>query len=588
MKKTLLAVLFSSLVWNPAWAESPVDFEDASLKAAIEDALWVSDPTPTDMLGLVTLTFVGDPDRGNQIASLSGLQYATNLQTLSLRWHLITDISPLSGLSNLQTLALEECPLSDISTLSGLKNLRSLSLHRDEVRDISPLTSLTSLRELDLRINPLNQEAYDTDIAQICANNPGIWIAYDSFGLRRVSIESAYGGHVTDPGEGVFFYQPNQKIWLIAKADPYFAFANWSGSCFTPANPAYLTVDADWRLRANFVSVLETIYVDQNAPAAPAPADPNMGSSGPNGTAERPFERIQRAINVAAKGTVIIVRPGVYRENIDLLGKSIQLTGIDPDGPGPEGYPVIEGYNKGPAVSFVRDESSNCRLTGFVIAASRGEPGAAIRCSHSNPTIANCLIVGNRSTGRNTAAVHCTDSNAVFVNCTIADNCAGEHGAGLVVVNSHVVLANSILSRNVPGQAVVDGGELSVTYCDIESGWLPPSGSGSAAPGNIDADPLFARRGSWVRASNPKEILPPGDSQAVWLGGDYHLKSQAGRWDAEGHTWVQDAVGSPCIDGGDPSSPVGAEPVPNGGIINMGAYGGTIEASKTYRKTTSP
>jgi hypothetical protein len=30
------------------------------------------------------------------------------------------------------------------------------------------------------------------------------------------------------------------------------------------------------------------------------------------------------------------------------------------------------------------------------------------------------------------------------------------------------------------------------------------------------------------------------------------------------------------------SSPIGYEPFPNGGIINMGAYGGTPEASKSY------
>jgi len=29
-------------------------------------------------------------------------------------------------------------------------------------------------------------------------------------------------------------------------------------------------------------------------------------------------------------------------------------------------------------------------------------------------------------------------------------------------------------------------------------------------------------------------------------------------------------------------SPVGHEPFPNGGIINMGAFGGTDEASKSY------
>ncbi len=43
-----------------------------------------------------------------------------------------------------------------------------------------------------------------------------------------------------------------------------------------------------------------------------------------------------------------------------------------------------------------------------------------------------------------------------------------------------------------------------------------------------------------------------------------------------------DDVMSPCIDAGDPMSPIGYEPFPNGGIINMGAYGGTAEASKSY------
>jgi len=29
-------------------------------------------------------------------------------------------------------------------------------------------------------------------------------------------------------------------------------------------------------------------------------------------------------------------------------------------------------------------------------------------------------------------------------------------------------------------------------------------------------------------------------------------------------------------------TPIGPEPFPNGGIINMGVYGGTAEASKSY------
>ena len=66
---------------------------------------------------------------------------------------------------------------------------------------------------------------------------------------------------------------------------------------------------------------------------------------------------------------------------------------------------------------------------------------------------------------------------------------------------------------------------------------------------------------------------------AVWLHGDYHLTSKAGRWDTVTKTWIKDLVASPCIDAGDPVLPVQAEPMPNGSRVNMGAYGGTRQAS---------
>jgi hypothetical protein len=44
---------------------------------------------------------------------------------------------------------------------------------------------------------------------------------------------------------------------------------------------------------------------------------------------------------------------------------------------------------------------------------------------------------------------------------------------------------------------------------------------------------------------------------------------------------VRDLVTSPAIDAGDPAGPVGQEPLPHGGVVNMGVYGGTAEASKS-------
>jgi hypothetical protein len=76
-------------------------------------------------------------------------------------------------------------------------------------------------------------------------------------------------------------------------------------------------------------------------------------------------------------------------------------------------------------------------------------------------------------------------------------------------------------------------------------------------------------------------VLGPEDPRAIWGGGDYHLQSQIGRWNPELQTWVQDNATSPCIDRGDPARPVGREPDPNGGVINLGVYGSTSEASKS-------
>lgn len=57
------------------------------------------------------------------------------------------------------------------------------------------------------------------------------------------------------------------------------------------------------------------------------------------------------------------------------------------------------------------------------------------------------------------------------------------------------------------------------------------------------------------------------------------MRSELGRWDSDANAWVIDASTSPCIDAGDPNSDWIKELWPNGHRINMGAYGGTHQAS---------
>ena len=89
MKRAWFALILS-LTWLPyVSAEEPVYFADANLKAAVEEELWLTNPTPTDMLRLTSLRA---NDRG--ISSLSGLEYATNLDTVELTFNKISSISP--------------------------------------------------------------------------------------------------------------------------------------------------------------------------------------------------------------------------------------------------------------------------------------------------------------------------------------------------------------------------------------------------------------------------------------------------------------------------------------------------------------
>ncbi len=612
MKRVCSVLAVCTFFLDVAQAQTPVHFEDLSLKYAVEGALWVSEPTPADMLGLTSLTA-----SDMEIADLTGLEYAANLQRLDLPDNAVSNLAPLSGLVNLQTLhlannqiedlsplaglgnlqeldllenqvsdisllyglssleilGLERNRVSDISVLSGLYSLRKLNLHRNRISDLTPLLEFTWLEWLDVRLNPLNEEAYDVLIPQIQAHNPGMWFGYDMSNDRDLVVSAAAGGIILSPGEGRFIYQHGDVVRLEARANPGFMFVGWSGTYAGRENPAFVTMNQNYDARASFVSVRSILYVDSrvssNAPAAEAAATPALE----NGTPEHPFDRIQEAIEVAPQGAGIRVRPGTYHEDIDSLYKSIQLMARDPNNPRGGPCAVIEGTGNGPAVQLT-GLGVNCTLTGFIITGGKGQPAGAIYCAGTNPTIANCLIVGNRSTSSDGAAIYCQGSRVVLTNCTIVDNCAGEQGAALILMDSEAALVNSVLWGNTPNEVLSLGRtHESIRYCDVRGGWLDE--------GNLSSNPLFARRGSWVNPSDSNEPLAPTDERAVWVQGDYHLQSQAGRWDPAARTWVCDDISSPCLDAGDPVTPVGYESAPNGGVINLGAYGGTTAASKS-------
>lgn len=126
-----------------AQAEEPVDFPDPNLKDCVEAKLGISDPTPTDMLGLTSLTC---QFRG--VVNLTGLEYATNLTWLDMPHNQINDISAAAGLTNLTKLELHNNQISDINDLAGLENLTHLNLSNNQIGDINDLAGLAILTGL--------------------------------------------------------------------------------------------------------------------------------------------------------------------------------------------------------------------------------------------------------------------------------------------------------------------------------------------------------------------------------------------------------------------------------------------------------
>jgi hypothetical protein len=512
--------------------------------------------------------------RINQISDVSSLGNLPRLGTLNLEDNQIADISSLGGLDNLSELRLGFNQISDLTPVCGLENLSYLDVHNNRISDIAGLTGFTSLRRLNLCGNPLSSSAYDEYIPQIQANNPGIYIERDSHAGRILRVSSTAGGSVVEPGEGEFTYDYDADVRLEAKADPGFTFAGWSGSYSSSQNPLFITLTTDVSIQATFISGLTDLYVDDDAPGDPKPNDAQISNPQEDGTFERPFDRIQEALDVAAGGVSVLVRPGIYRENINFLGKKVYLIAVNPQDPHAGPCATIEGIGKGPVVQIPPGSGDKCSLVGFVITRGTGQPAGALYCSGSSPTLHNCLIAGNRCLDPNGAAVYFEDSKAVLTNCTIADNYAGLQGAALTLIDSSITMTNSILWGNTPQEIARTGNSKPlIRYCDVR-GWWPDMG-------NIHADPQFAQRGVWVDRNDPGKMVEPQDSRATWVAGDYHLQSQTGRWDPVVRAWVQDSVNSPAIDAGDPAGPIGEEPAPNGGIINMGVYGGTNEASKS-------
>jgi|GEM_PF-3508586 len=133
---------------------APVIFTDSNLEKAVRSALQIPSNqliTRADM-GKLTIFMA----RNKSIQSLTGLEWAINLQELRLVKNQISDISSLANLTKLKWIALNSNQIIDISPLANLINLHSLDLSDNKIIDITSLANLVNLEWIDLSKNQIS------------------------------------------------------------------------------------------------------------------------------------------------------------------------------------------------------------------------------------------------------------------------------------------------------------------------------------------------------------------------------------------------------------------------------------------------
>lgn len=231
-------------------------------------------------------------------------------------------------------------------------------------------------------------------------------------------------------------------------------------------------------------------------------------------------------------------------------------------------------------------------------------------------TFDNCAWIGNRvargsySLGNQRYASAVTvdvgAGNTVdFNNCTIAYNIAGSRvsAAGLIVNTGDVSVRNSIIYGNsvrsstaAPAYKDIQGisanGSLNVSTSlltkEYANAYITESDCKYGNPEFVTSDNDFQsciKIGTTVYSSGNylyNYFFDP-DKKLDVLNFDVHLLSADGYFDNSGKSYPKGStdVTSIAIDAGSVDSDYSKEPQPNGGVVNLGCYGNTPEASNS-------
>jgi hypothetical protein len=198
----------------------------------------------------------------------------------------------------------------------------------------------------------------------------------------------------------------------------------------------------------------------------------------------------------------------------------------------------------------IYSQNSNPLIERSQISGNWALAAGGIHCYEADPEIRYCLISYNQSQ-TDAGGIGTSLAHPIITNCTVANNETAFLGAGIMVILSQVVLRNTIVAGNLGFCGIYNylpGGRIDVSYGDFynnEGGNI----GGVALPDSFEVIVTVNVNGDscdpfYNIFEDPLFYAVSGDSA-------FHLSSQ-----------------SPCIDAGDPLSPLD----PDGTVGDIGCF----------------
>jgi len=312
------------------------------------------------------------------------------------------------------------------------------------------------------------------------------------------------------------------------------------------------------------------------------------------------YTTIQLGMDASNDGDTVLVQPGIYVENINFNGHNIVLGSLFLT-TGDTSYispTIIDGNALGSVVTFESGEDSTTLITGFTIRNGMGGRSGynwfagGITCiNQSNPVIKNNKIIDNHNDDRgHGGGIYCYFSEPLIENNIIRGNSASYFGGGIYIVFSTSIIRNNLISEN---SSDIGGGVLCMDYNPlfdrnvITNNHVGYAGSGvfcfRSSPiiknctiseneaefyaGGICcthySDPIVINSILWANRADSAEEIFNYDLEPAVIYSDIE-----GGWEGEGNIDSNPLFvdpdngdfhlmfGSPCIDTGDPDSPL--------------------------------